>query len=165
MGLLFENVRCSRCGGSGRMPYAVYNGVCFKCEGKGAVLTKRGRAAQTYLDSLRKRRYADFKVGDLILSEGFTAGSFSMPTFFCTITEIKVRDTGEIELVGVAGKGVKSHNEHDPDGVNSTINGQSFVGGPDTLARAGFSKEVKNAQRAEALAYQETLTKLGTVRK
>lgn len=26
---------CTRCGGSGRMPYSVKGGICFKCNGKG----------------------------------------------------------------------------------------------------------------------------------
>ena len=50
--LLFESNGCSRCGGSGKMPYSVYNGVCFKCNGKGEVLTKRGRVAQEFLNDL-----------------------------------------------------------------------------------------------------------------
>jgi len=163
--LLFEHVCCSRCGGSGRMPFAVYNGVCFKCDGNGSVLTKRGRAAQAYLNSLRQRRYGDFKVGDLILSEGFSAGSYSQPSYWCRIVEIKTRENGELELDCITGDNVKSYNAHDPISTTASIKGSSFVGSPDTLGRAGFTKDEKAAQRAAALAYQETLTKQGTVRK
>lgn len=43
--LTFDRETCDRCGGTGRMPFAAYGGVCLKCHGKGSSLTRRGRAA------------------------------------------------------------------------------------------------------------------------
>lgn len=47
----FEQATCSRCGGSGRMPFAAYGGVCFGCNGKGQKLTAKGRAAYRKLET------------------------------------------------------------------------------------------------------------------
>lgn len=50
--LKFESCDCSRCGGSGRMPFSAYGGVCFKCNGAGQVLTPAGRSARKLYDTL-----------------------------------------------------------------------------------------------------------------
>jgi DnaJ-class molecular chaperone len=48
----YETVTCDRCGGSGRMPYAAYNGVCFKCHGIGGVYTRPGKKAKAACDAM-----------------------------------------------------------------------------------------------------------------
>lgn len=53
--IVFEKQACSRCGGSGRMPFSVYGGVCFKCNGKGEMLTRRGAAAFKKVQEVRKQ--------------------------------------------------------------------------------------------------------------
>lgn len=143
--LLFENVECYRCCGSGRYgPVCVYGGVCFKCRGAGAVLTKRGSAAQQYLNELRQRRYDEFKPGDLIFSEGFVCGSFSQPSYFTRVVSVAKKENGNIILYTEKG---------------------SFEGQPSSLARAGFSGSEKDEQKKKALAYQATLGKNGKVMK
>jgi len=147
--LLLESKTCGRCAGSGRYgPSCVYGGVCFKCNGNGAVLTKRGRAAQNFLNDLRMRKMSEFKVGDLILSEGFSAGSYNQPSFFARITEIVVE-----------GDAIKIEAKHNQLGI------ARFEGNADSTYRKGFTNAEKVEQCKEALAYQETLTKAGTVAK
>lgn len=45
MRVVFDSTPCTRCGGTGQMPYAVYGGVCLKCRGAKRRLTAKGRAA------------------------------------------------------------------------------------------------------------------------
>lgn len=178
--LLFENVPCSRCGGSGRMPFAVMNGICFKCSGAGAVLTKRGQAAQNFLDGLRHRRADELKVGDLIFSQGFSAGSFAVASSWGRIVSIEPTDnSGAVVLVnGVqqpVAPGLKITTTVVSGGQDSGIPAWGVPSSApqtsdlqcsvDHMVRIGFSKEEKAAQREQALAFQATLTKSGTVRK
>lgn len=44
--IYFETQTCSRCGGTGRMPYSAYGGVCFKCNGQTKTFTRAGLAAR-----------------------------------------------------------------------------------------------------------------------
>ena len=48
MRITFDKVTCSRCNGAGHFnAYShVYGGVCFRCGGAGATLTKKGAAAK-----------------------------------------------------------------------------------------------------------------------
>lgn len=49
--IVFETTVCDRCGGTGRMPFAAYGGICFKCSpqgthaGSGTVHTRKGSSA------------------------------------------------------------------------------------------------------------------------
>ena len=154
---LFEHKTCNRCGGCGEYSYNAFSGTrCFGCSGSGYQLTARGRAAQLYLNNLRKIAVEDFKVGDLILCEGFSAGSYSEPSRWYTVTAVtflKGREAGHIS--NPDDDCVRIDAEH--DGKGFSING--FVG--QTRCRKGFTGAEKTAQRAEALAYQDTLTKQG----
>ena len=146
--LLFENDgQCWRCGGNGRIAAfsGIYGGICFRCHGAGAKLTKRGRAAQDFLNALRQRRAGDFKVGDLFYAEGFNAGSYSEPSKWVRIERIEADASGALNITG--------------DKL------QMFGVSPDRTLRAGFDAETKKQHIAQALAYQATLTKTGTVRK
>lgn len=148
--LLFENVTCGRCGGSGKYSYNMMHGsTCYGCAGKGVVLTKRGIAAQKFLNSLRKIPANKFKVGDLMLCEGVTSACFAK------ITEIK---TGTASEFGYA------DNTTPFVGLYCGDKG-GIVCSADTLVRKGFSGAEKDAQKKLALEYQATLTKTGTVRK
>jgi hypothetical protein len=65
----FESQPCGRCGGSGRHSYCTaYGDTCFKCGGKGKLLTKRGAAASNYLNSLRSVDADQISVGDVVLT-------------------------------------------------------------------------------------------------
>jgi hypothetical protein len=69
--LHFETTTCSRCGGTGTMPFSVYGGVCFKCNGSAVTLTAAGRSARKLWDELvdaactRKQAW-EVEVGDVI---------------------------------------------------------------------------------------------------
>lgn len=69
---LFESATCGRCGGSGNYSYNMMHGTrCYGCSGRGYVLTKRGRAAQNFLNDLRIKPVEDIKVGDLVYVDFF----------------------------------------------------------------------------------------------
>ena len=140
MTLTFDNKTCTRCDGRGMYgPSVVYGGKCFQCSGLGATLTKRGRAAQTYLDSLRHVAAADLKPGDEVLCEGFSAGSFSVPSRWVKVVEVT------------------------PDGV---VRGEGMTWEAGCRAfRKAWKADEKREQVQLALAYEATLTLAGTVRK
>ena len=141
--LLFENVTCSRCGGTGNYSYCQsYGTTCFKCAGDGATLTARGKAAQAWLNAKRRKLGKEFAVGETLLVEG-------VPGFMSSYWA-KVTETNGSDIVCVNTK----------TGQSQTLNGFGEV-----LLRKAFSKEEKAAQAKEALEYQATLTKTGTVRK
>ena len=65
--LLFEAKVCSRCGGCGNYSFNLMHGTrCFKCGGRGWVLTKRGRVAQEFYGWLRERKLSQLQPGDVI---------------------------------------------------------------------------------------------------
>ena len=80
MAFLFESVTCTRCGGSGHYSYNPMTGTrCFKCNGHGETLTKRGAAAQNYYRLLLSKRYRDLEPGDKVHDAGvpgFMAGGW-----------------------------------------------------------------------------------------
>jgi hypothetical protein len=159
--LLFENTTCTRCGGGGRMPFSVYGGVCFKCYGRGATLTKRGRAAQNWLQDQRVKPLEDFQAGDWILAEGFSAGSYSMPSRWAQVESVE-HLTGA-EAGHVSSPDLKCVHVHAvfKDGKKYTQGG--FLG--ESKARFAMTPEQQADLRQHALAYQATLTKSGTVAK
>lgn len=62
--LIFETETCSRCGGCGRYSYCqMYGDTCFKCHGRGVVLTKRGVVAQAYYTALCSLPVEKLEVG------------------------------------------------------------------------------------------------------
>lgn len=66
-----ETEACSRCGGSGQYSYCQMHGTrCFKCGGKGSVLTPRGKAANAYLRELRSKRADALQPGDVFFLDG-----------------------------------------------------------------------------------------------
>ena len=140
--LLFENTACARCGGSGNYSFNMVNGTrCFGCGGSGHKLTKRGKAAQQFLNALRCKPASEVKIGDLV--------HFDMHFFACfsRVTEISADSNGGIKLNAIRKKTGET--------LGMTI-GQS------TLVRMGFTEEEKISQREQALAYQATLTQAGT---
>jgi hypothetical protein len=144
--LLFENVTCSRCAGSGHYSYCqIYGTTCFKCAGDGVTLTARGKAAQAWLTARRKKPGREVVVGDTVLIDGIPGFSASK---WAKVTEIT--GTGaEHKMVTV-----------DKRGETLALNG--FW---DSAVRVAMSKEAAAILKTEALAYQATLTKAGTVAK
>ena len=138
-----EKETCSRCGGSGRYSYCqMYGDTCFKCCGSGTVYTKRGAVAAAFLKTLRSKPAKDFTPGDLLFVEPgpFTKGGFR-----------KVLAVGWDEL----NAGMWS----------ITLEGFGLGGSPETRYRIGLTAEQKAETMRQALDYQDTLTKQGTVRK
>lgn len=152
MALTFESINCSRCGGSGKHSWCQqYGDTCFKCHGQGETLTKRGRAAQVHLNSLRTVRADSVMIGQLIQCETMTV------RYFAAVTAIKPVDCyGEAE-VNAAHINLKT--DHPTQGGFGRITAR------DNMIRVAFSKDEKREQVKLALAYQETLTKAGTPRK
>jgi hypothetical protein len=159
----FETRTCSRCGGSGKMPFAVYGGICFKCNGAGKFYTKRGRAAHDFLQRLRSRKAGELTAGMLVWFEGFSAGSFTVPSRFNRLVEIT-----ELKHAGRS----KSGNEEWKDNFAHEVicegkDGRHITSAQDmqTLFRVGQTALGKQMTLKLALDYQDKLTKTGTVRK
>lgn len=93
MKLTFASETCTRCGGTGRMPFAVRGGKCFKCHGKGTTLTRAGAAAAAKWSALRDQRTLvpldTIQPGTVIRhSFGVGAGLVGTVTASATVTEV-----------------------------------------------------------------------------
>lgn len=81
----YESQDCSRCGGSGSMPYSVYGGACFKCNRKGVTMTRAGRTAHAKVQEWAAANLtvaaSSLKVGDRIITTSGTA----------TVTAVEVK--------------------------------------------------------------------------
>ena len=151
---LFESKPCPRCGGSGSYSYCeMYGSVCFKCSGRGGVLTKRGAAAQAFLNDLRVKEAKDLKVGDLILEESY----FSGKSKFAKI--ISIEDVPNYSKSSKLVDGVWIEESHSAIKIESE--GMSQYVFPNSKIRVAFSAAEKAEQKAKALAYQASLGKNG----
>lgn len=150
----FEHETCSRCCGTGNYSYNPVSGSrCFGCGGVGYKLTKRGRAAQNFLNAMREMPLENFEIGDLIRFDGFHAGSYVEPTRWAKVIGKEIVPATEAGYL----------NCHDKQCVRiDTTHGQvvGFANGK-SIWRKGFTAEQKQAQVDQALAYQATLTKTG----
>jgi hypothetical protein len=142
--LLFESKTCSRCGGSGKFSWCQMHGsMCFGCHGDGVVLTKKGKAAQVWLNAKKRKSSDAVEIGEWVLSEGIPGFSASV---WIKIDEVK-GEGAERVISGLSKRGER----------------HSFGAGMELRM---FLGKVRNAELArEALAFQETLTLAGTVRK
>jgi hypothetical protein len=143
--LLLESKTCGRCGGSGKFSWCQMHGdMCFGCNGDGVVLTKRGRAAQVWLNAKKRKPLGEVVVGEWVLSEG-------VPGFSASLW---------VKIDTVEGEG----NERKISGLDKKGERHGFVGASMEMRMSlGKARNVELAK--EALAFQETLTKTGTVRK
>lgn len=143
--LLFENVPCGRCGGSGRYSFNLMHGsVCYGCNGAGVKLTKRGRAAQALYTELLSCKATELKVGDTVRYEDYFAGKL----YFCTVSEIRPdTSNGGGRLIVELERGGKPV--------------CSYGALPDTVFRKGQTAEFKKEAQAKAFALQNSLNKLG----
>jgi len=150
-----EMQTCSRCGGCGRYSYCqMYGDTCFKCGGSGRIYTKRGKAAKDFLKMLRSKRADQFKIGELFYMESgpFSGGGFKRIQSISLVTAVDAQakgnsytvDTMDIQFV-------------DGGGYSGLI--------ADSMHRRALTAEEKLATMQQALDYQDTLTKQGTVRK
>ena len=143
--LSLETETCSRCGGSGQYSYCtMYGSRCFKCHGKGKVYTKRGAIAADYLKTLRSKRAADLKPGDLILDEGIPG--FAAPRWVkVEIVEPDTQTPGRLVI------------------ICNKINFSGYQ--PDHMFRLGQTAEQKVETLKQAIEFQNTLTKTGKPRR
>lgn len=144
MKTLFESQACGRCGGTGR--YSI--GACFGCAGRGVRLTKRGAAAQRFYNALKLKPVSMIRVGDSVLSEGFSAGSYSQPDRWIVIQSITQVAGGRLNLDGMTKEGFRTGwRDYSPE---------SFL-------RVARSQEQVESDKRAALEYQAMLGKNGKV--
>ena len=159
---VWEDEPCSRCGGGGEYSYCQSHGrTCFKCHGKGVVLTKRGAAAARFFSDSCSKPFADIEVGDVIRQR--LVDMTSTYTAWFIVTEID-RDVplgktkvGDGEWTEARGMRIQSHNEK--------LGGLRTSCEPDSMVRVAHTGTEKRGKIAAALAYQDTLTKRGVVSK
>lgn len=157
----FETKTCGRCGGSGHYSYCQSWGtVCFGCRGTRLQYTKRGAAARRYYDDSLKVRLDSLVIGDLMRVDGVTmsGGTYS---YFANLVEIKPSSSKYLDKIDGEWKSLGNeyktyHPKHGYSGL---------VAAGDYMVRKGWDGATKDARKAEALAYQDTLTQVGTVRK
>ncbi len=156
-----ETETCNRCGGSGHYSScAMYGTTCFKCGGRKVVYTKRGQAALEYLVALRSRRADSLKPGDVIRH----ASVFGSTAAYTVQSVSPMVSEGSMLVDGIM---VPYRHE------NLSIELTSHKAGPLTMSgvpggsmyEVVLPKDEQIANLAKAIAYQETLTKAGTVRK
>jgi len=152
---LFENTPCTRCGGSGHYSWNQMTGSrCFKCNGAGVTLTKRGAAAQSYYRLLMSKRYCDLVPGDKIQDTGvpgMIAGGWREVISTERFIDRAWRHDGEEvsrPAIKVEAKGWGMANAE-----------------PEGMVRVACTREEKIQARDMALAFQARLTKQGKLPK
>lgn len=163
--LTFENETCGRCGGSGHYSYCpMYGTTCFKCHGVGALLTKRGQAAQAFYTRLLSKPTTELRPGDKVYTASPVATNpgIGFVSHWYPVQEVYLQTaerTGGSYSIGNDGQ----PNYH---GYVVECQGMRFVSEDrDKLWRVAATAEQKQAARAQALEYQATLTKQGTPHK
>lgn len=160
--LTFENVACTRCGGSGHYSYCpMYGTTCFKCHGVGAQLTKRGQAAQAFYTRLLSKTTMELNPGDKVYHVSPFPGNpgIHYRADWHTVTEVYLQTA---ERTG-GGYGLNPDGTPHYHGYVVECATMRFVSeDEDRLWRIAQTAEAKQAARAQALAYQATLTKQGT---
>ena len=143
----FESDVCSRCAGSGHYSRcAMYGTTCFRCAGRGITLTKRGERAQAFSRALCCLPAQEITPGMRLHVDGATRG-FRTVTF----SGFREGDTGGFRQ---------------PDGSLQPFyylqaEGYSLGTSPTALYRVAQTKDEQATKRAEALAYQASLSKTG----
>lgn len=150
MATIFETETCGRCGGSGQYSYNPMNGTrCFGCGGTGLSLTKRGKAAKAFLTSLLQKPLSEIRPGDNIMT---ATGSMGLgPNRWHYVVSIEPSKT---IFNGVADRLEITFRRN---GATSSIGGYTA----DTVLESVRDNDALEAARAQALAYQATLTKTG----
>lgn len=145
----FEHETCSRCCGGGEYSFNLMHGSrCYGCAGTGYKLTKRGQAAQQFLNEMRALPMENFQIGDLIRFDGASS-----------------RWEKIVSIEFLNGEQAGYVNRPDLQCVRIKTNGSGMIGFVGSKYTKGFTAEEKQKQVDKALAYQETLTKTGKTRK
>jgi len=154
-----ETTACNRCGGSGRYSYNQMHGSrCYGCGGSGKTYTRRGAEAHRFLEQLRSKRADAFEPGDLMRYDMFTPSASAR--IFVTVISVDPSDAKVI----VNGKPSETPSVT-ITATHPKICNVRITTSADKMIRQGFDAETKQAQLAEVIAYQATLTVKGKVRK
>lgn len=152
MATVFETEICSRCGGTGQYSFNGEHSRCYKCDGKNGcrAYTKRGAAAKAYYEAKLQVPATEIKVGDKIRQMPYIKQ--------LTVATVKVyMPTGRAWTNGVElprKEHVRFQNE----------TGLAISVAVDEMVRRLPTVEENEVAIADALAYQETLTKAGKPR-
>lgn len=149
---LFEHEPCSRCGGSGQYSYCPdYGTRCFKCAGSGLQYTARGAMASTHFEKALTRTTLQLEVGRKVRSTQVAIGGRAVYMAWAKIESI-------VEREGYPGNYVIALVER--DGCKSSQHCYAT-----TEWRIMPNQDEFDRAKADALAYQESLTKAGKPRK
>jgi hypothetical protein len=153
---MFEHQTCTRCGGCGQYSYNQVDGsTCYGCSGTGVQLTKRGKVAQAFYNTLSEVRLDSLKVGDVMQVRDMRG------SYFARIVEV-APEGGSKRLDPKTGEWhpmyavTTEHAKYGKSGLHADAS---------TIVRKGNTAEEKAEKRAIALAYQAILTKTGQARK
>jgi len=140
----FETTECSRCGGSGHYSFnPMYGTTCFKCNGTGWGMTKRGQAAKNYFNDSRPKVAAEnLEAGQRVFSKSFNR--------WWTVKNIEADEYNPGLVV-----------------VNYNVQGEEYGEHvqPDREFLLSAGEELWAELLAAAIEHQETLTKAGKPRK
>lgn len=157
----FQTDDCSRCGGTGRMPYSAYGGVCFKCNGHTTVMTRAGVAARKAFLAARaaactKKRADEVQVGDRISLDLAGTGANG----FKTVVEIQQQASSLRKLTQeeIASGKTGSHGEYTRD--ESKID---LVCAKVVIPIARDQEVLVFSEAAQATAIQAVLKRKGVV--
>jgi ribosomal protein L40E len=137
MAKIFENVVCSRCGGTGHYSYNQVDGSkCFKCHGSKTKLTPRGEAAQNYYNELITIKASSVEVGDKIIPMSFERAG--------EVTEIHIDSSGRLFI---------------------TVNNCSYGMSNASTVKVAVAGDERQKNLDLALLFQSKLTKAGKLMK
>jgi hypothetical protein len=143
--ITYEKENCGRCGGTGQYSYNQITGTrCFGCGGKKTCLTKRGKAAKAFADTLLDLPIEQVQVGQRV-----------------TYTWINSRTTVTVQSIErtEGGKCLKDGEWH--TFFNTHLHGAThkIVGSGITVRATPTTEQVE-----QITAYQDSLTKAGKPR-
>ena len=151
---IFESNMCERCSGTGLWARNAGR-QCFKCNGRGWLLTKRGERAAQYYAAKRQVPIESLKVGDAIAIGG-RSGWWSIKS----ITTRPANECGYPQFPDLMAVQVDLERSERMGGGKALYT--QFVGEMVTKAQSNADKQ---SLIADALAYQATLSKSGKIAK
>jgi hypothetical protein len=159
-----ERENCSRCAGTGHYSYCPsYGTTCFRCAGRKLTYTRRGEAARSYLVALRSRRLDTLVPGDQVRHSLLTMGGDSYTAAFTVASIEPYTDRGSSLKDGVM---VPYEHQGLKVELTSYKAGEATIYGPaDQSIECIYYKAVQIEMLGQAIAYQDTLTQAGTVRR
>lgn len=149
----FETEACTRCHGTGTHSFNGEHSRCYKCDGKNGcrAYTKRGAAAKAFYEAKLQVPATEIQIGDKVRHMPYIKQ--------LTVANIEQRKSNGRAWVSGVEIALKDRIQF------TNEKGLSFSVAVDETVRRIPTAEENEALIAEALAYQETLTKAGTPRK